>query len=118
MFAGAAHAACPDLQDQTTPKGAGGLSFAVASGLAYSTYIVQVSTGNGTAAIGNLAITANPGVQWSNGTKGFIGTGADIYVSYFVYPGATSGTYKDVNARIINTAGQVVCSDWFRIYVP
>jgi hypothetical protein len=114
---GSAHAACPVFADQNTQVNQAGSSVAPVSGLAFAQYFVQVSPGAGNATLINLTISANPGFSYSNGQRGFIGTGSTLYVSYIVGPAATVGQYRDVVVQIFNVAGSLVCYDVFRVNV-
>ncbi|MCY1020378.1 hypothetical protein [Pyxidicoccus sp. MSG2] len=112
-----AHAACPVFADQNTQVSQAGSSVAPVSGLAFAQYFVTVSAGGGTATLINLSISANPGFSYSNGQKGFTGSGSTIYTSYLVGPAATVGQYRDVIVQIHNVAGQLVCYDVYRVTV-
>lgn len=116
-FSTASHALCPTIADTYVQKGKADTQAGVVSGLATTTYFIQVGMGGGTSGLINLAIQAAPGFQYANGQKGFIGSGSTLYVTYFVPPGAAPGTYRDVWYRVINSAGQTVCSDEFRVNV-
>ncbi|WP_426745913.1 hypothetical protein VZQ01_36010 [Myxococcus faecalis] len=87
------------------------------SGLAYGTYIITASF-SGSAGLINLAFSAAPGVSWSNGQKGFIGSSTTLYLSFIMAAGALPGRYSTVTMNVANTAGQTVCSSSFVVGVP
>jgi hypothetical protein len=113
----ASQAACPYIADVTNNRATSNTAYSAVSGFSYATYFVETSMGGGNAGLINLSIQALPGFSYANGQKGFVGNGADLYISYFVAPSAPIGGYRDVNYRILNAAGQVVCVDQFRVTV-
>ena len=84
------------------------------SGFAFGTYIFDVSSSGSFAPIG-LNVQGFPGVTFSNGTKGFIGTGTSMGVSFNLLPSVTVGSTANITIRIINVAGQVVCGTTFTV---
>ncbi|WP_437817687.1 hypothetical protein [Sorangium sp. So ce1078] len=115
-YEGTAHAACPAFADQSNAQGFPGASIATVSGLAYGTYYVTMSMGGGNSGLLNLTHGVYPGFTQGS-AKGFVGSGADIYVSWIVPPSASDGAYRDINIVITNVLGQTVCSDTFRVNV-
>ncbi|RYZ43210.1 MAG: hypothetical protein EOO71_04590 [Myxococcaceae bacterium] len=112
-----ARAACPTFADQQTQANTAGSASAPVSGLAFAQYFIRVIDGGGTAAVFNFAISAVPGFSYSNGQRGFTGSGSTLYVSYLVGPTAVVGQYRDLVVEIHNSAGQLICSDTFRVTV-
>ncbi|MBT2746599.1 MULTISPECIES: hypothetical protein [unclassified Lysobacter] len=110
-------ASCPFIADVSNARATSNTAYSPVGGLSYATYFVEASMGGGNAGLINLSIQALPGFSYSNGQKGFVGNGADLYISYFVAPSAPVGGYRDVNYRILNAAGQVICIDQFRVNV-
>lgn len=114
----ASQATCPYMPDVTNNRATSNTAYSPVSGLSYATYFIEASMGGGNAGLINLSIQALPGFTYpSNGRKGFVGNGADLYISYFVAPSAPIGSYRDVDYRILNSVGQVICIDQFRVTV-
>ncbi|MBT2746598.1 MULTISPECIES: hypothetical protein [unclassified Lysobacter] len=114
----ASEAACPILPDQSTPLMNTSTAYTTVSGLAYATYFLEISAGGGNASLGNLSIQGVPGFAYQppSRVKGFIGSGTTLYITWLVGRGSQTG-YRDLTYRIRNSAGQVVCSDEFRVTV-
>ncbi len=115
-FEGSAQAACPVFADQTTPPAFSGNTVGQVSGLAHAMYFVSANVVGGSGLI-NLLAGAYPGWTKPNG-RGFTGTGSTIYVSYVVPAGAPSGSYSDVEVKVLDIDWRTVCSDVFRVHVP
>lgn len=113
---GRADAQCTSWPTNTTVNPGTGYSDIInVSGLAYGTYIITASF-SGSAGLINLAFSAAPGVSWSNGTKGFIGSATTMYLSFIMAPGALPGRWSTVNLNVSNVAGQTVCSSSFVVF--
>ncbi|NTX01858.1 hypothetical protein HUA74_19125 [Myxococcus sp. CA051A] len=114
---GRADAQCTSWPTNTTVTPGAAYSDTInVSGLAYGTYIITASF-SGSAGLINMAFSAVPGVSWSNGTKGFIGSSTTMYMSFIMAPGALPGRWSTVTMNVANTAGQTVCSSSFVVFV-
>jgi hypothetical protein len=112
-----AEASCSSWPTNTTLNpGAPYLDTIDVSGLAYGTYFITVSS-SGSAPLGNLLVSAAPGFSYSNGQKGFIGTGSTLYLSFFLFSTAQPQRSSTVTANVFNSIGQLVCNSSFVVTV-
>ncbi|MFZ4663316.1 MAG: hypothetical protein ACOYNY_40295 [Caldilineaceae bacterium] len=80
-------------------------NFYTISDLAFATYLLQTN-GSG---LMNFTVQAYPGITMGV-HSGFVGTGADLLVSFVVPPTALPGNTFQPVIRVTTLAGQLVCS--------
>ncbi|MCP3100189.1 hypothetical protein LZ198_15045 [Myxococcus sp. K15C18031901] len=115
---GRAEAQCSSWPTNTSVSPSGTFSDTInVSGLAAGTYFIT-SSFSGSAGLINLAFSAVPGFSYSNGQKGFTGTGSTLYLSFIMAAGAVPGSSSTVSMQVLNTLGQVICSSSFVVTVP
>ena len=86
-----------------------------ASNLAFASYYLDYSFSGDFAPFG-FNFEALPGFRQQN-RKGFIGTSANLYTSFFVLPTIPSGRSVTVTERIFSVTGATVCQGSFTITV-
>ncbi len=114
---GVAAATCPLEIGQIAHPGESKTIAVNVTGLAFGTYFVTIGQGGGNVNLLNLSATPLPGFTYLNGQKGFNGTQADIYISYFVAPAVQPIKDQTVTLRIINSAGATICTSNYQVHV-
>lgn len=88
------------------------------SNLAYGTYYLDIETlPGGDFGLLSLNMQAFPGFV-QGGTNGFIGSSANIFISFFPSSSAQAGDTTQVRARVYNVLGQTICNQTFTVQIP
>jgi hypothetical protein len=84
-----------------------------ATGFAYAMYYLEFKTSGNLGLIG-FNFEALPGFR-KDQRRGFIGTSANLYTTFFVNPRASSGQRTTVTERIYDVSGRTVCQGSFTV---